>query len=73
LVPFTPVNSGDSQPLDPQRFSNDLARGVNDLLASPSRAHDMGVAARKRVEQSFSWKSIARQTLDFYEESAAKS
>jgi glycosyltransferase involved in cell wall biosynthesis len=26
----------------------------------------MGAAARKRIEQQFSWTSIARQTLGFY-------
>jgi glycosyltransferase involved in cell wall biosynthesis len=27
----------------------------------------MGAAARKRIEKKFSWNSIARQTLDFYQ------
>jgi glycosyltransferase involved in cell wall biosynthesis len=27
----------------------------------------MGAAARKRIEKHFSWTSIARQTVDFYQ------
>jgi glycosyltransferase involved in cell wall biosynthesis len=27
----------------------------------------MGAAARKRIEKQFSWTSIARQTVDFYQ------
>ena len=28
----------------------------------------MGAKARRRVEELFSWRQVARQTLDFYQE-----
>jgi len=31
----------------------------------------MGEKARKRVEELFSWRQVARQTLDFYQEIVA--
>jgi len=32
----------------------------------------MGEKARRRVEELFSWRQVARQTLNFYEEIAAE-
>jgi glycosyltransferase involved in cell wall biosynthesis len=40
---------------------------VNELLDHPDRRALAAIEARARVEQQFSWTSIARQTLDFYE------
>jgi alpha-maltose-1-phosphate synthase len=39
---------------------------VNILLDDPGLRESMGQKARARVEQQFSWTSIARQTLEFY-------
>jgi glycosyltransferase involved in cell wall biosynthesis len=55
------------EPRDPGQFSKDLADAVNRLLADPDLRARMARAARARVEQQFSWTSIARQTLEFYE------
>lgn len=66
LVPFEPVSGVDFEPRDPARFVRDLADNVNELLADPQRLKEMGIASRRRVEQFFSWSSIARRTLDFY-------
>jgi glycogen synthase len=49
-------------------FPRDLAAAINRLLDSPESLKIMGRNARRRVEQHFSWSSIARQTLDFYKE-----
>jgi starch synthase len=38
------------------------------LLEDPARAKAMGEAGRKRVEDHFSWTSIAAQTIKMYEE-----
>jgi glycosyltransferase involved in cell wall biosynthesis len=40
------------------------------LLDDPERRGWMGQQARERVEQFFSWASIVRQTLEFYQELA---
>jgi glycosyltransferase involved in cell wall biosynthesis len=69
LVPFESyANSNTPGPKDPKKFSMDLANAINGLLKSPEKIHQMGSAARGRVETLFSWKSIARQTLEFYTE-----
>ena len=67
LVPFEPVNACDPQPRDPDQFSRDLAKAINRILSDPDTAEKMGQSGRRRVDQVFSWKSVARKTLDFYE------
>ena len=47
--------------------SQGLAEALNKLLSDRDLACAMGKAGRQRVEQHFSWDSIARQTLDVYE------
>jgi alpha-maltose-1-phosphate synthase len=67
LVPFQPL--GDSpEPRDAERFSHDLASAVNELMRNPGRRATMGEASRRRVVEHFSWSSIARVTLNFYQE-----
>jgi alpha-maltose-1-phosphate synthase len=68
LVPIEVANKSAVEPLDPEQFSRDLAAAVNALLQDPVRRASMGRHARMRVEEHFSWTSIARQTLTFYEE-----
>ncbi|MEO7275066.1 MAG: glycogen synthase [Vicinamibacterales bacterium] len=54
------------EPTHPEQFSKDLAEAVNRLLADSALRATMARASRLRVEQHFSWTSIARKTLDFY-------
>jgi glycogen synthase len=68
LVPFAAHGDTDFEPRDPERFARDLADGVNRLLDDPKLRAQMGARSRQRVEQYFSWTSIARQTCDFYRE-----
>ncbi|MGC8638903.1 MAG: glycogen synthase [Isosphaeraceae bacterium] len=68
LVSFEAKSGTDFEPRDPARFARDLADGVNQLLDDPARLKQMGLESRRRVEQFFSWSSIARRTLDFYTE-----
>lgn len=68
LVPFKPSGAGDPEPAEPERFARDLASAIDSLMSSPARLQSMGEKARRRVEEMFSWDSIARQTLDFYKE-----
>jgi starch synthase len=55
-----------------RKFAQNLARAVNQLLDNPERRQEMGVKARQRVLDEFSWTSIARQTLKFYREVRGK-
>jgi glycogen synthase len=65
LVPFE-VAGPTMEPRHPDRFSRDLAAAVNVLLDDPALRRSMAEKARARVEQKFSWTTIARETLDFY-------
>ncbi len=66
LVDVDPTEGETVEPKDPEGFARRLADGVNALMADADRRTAMGTAARKRVEEQFSWRSIAEQTLDFY-------
>ncbi|MFP3867210.1 MAG: glycogen synthase [Desulfobacteraceae bacterium] len=68
LVAFEPQDENNPEPQDPERFAQDLAAAINALIFDPERLRLMGAKARQRVEQHFSWTSIARQTLEFYRE-----
>ena len=67
LVPLEqdPVTSF---PLHPDKFARDLAANITALLTDPDKAKRFGDAGRKRVEEKFSWSSIADQTIELYEE-----
>jgi starch synthase len=72
LVPFDqdPVTSF---PTDPGKFARDLATRIQQLLDDPEQCRKFGDAGRRRVEETFSWTSIAHQTIRLYEELIAKS
>lgn len=72
LVAPEAVSATDVEPRHPEQFSRDLAMAVNTLLDDPGLRVSMARKARARVEQHFSWRSIAQQTVDFYEEIAAR-
>ncbi len=66
LVPFEPRGPSESDPADPERFAQDLASAINELVADPHLARKMGEAGRRRVIQSFSWPEAARRTIELY-------
>jgi starch synthase len=66
LVAFEPRNEENPEPKDPVHFAEDLAYAVNSLLAAPEELKTMAAAARKRVEDHFTWKAVAGKTLGFY-------
>ncbi len=66
LVKVAQKKSSPFEPLDPGKFSKDLARQINYLMVHPDLSRKMGQAGRKRAMAFFSWKSIARQTLSLY-------
>lgn len=65
LIPFDqdPVTGF---PTQPEKFARDLAARISQLLADPVRCRQFGDAGRKRVEETFSWRSIASQTVELY-------
>lgn len=70
LVPF--AAGEDAEPVHPETYAADLADAVNRLIRNPARRAQMGAAARQRIETRFSWASIARQTLEVYQDLAGK-
>ncbi len=65
LVPFA-ADQATGFPSEPEQFSRDLATRITELLDDPEKAKQMGEAGRRRVEEKFSWTSIAAQTIDLY-------
>jgi glycosyltransferase involved in cell wall biosynthesis len=72
LVPAEAGSASDVEPRNPEQFARDLAAAVNTLLEDEGRRRAMALAARARVEALFSWSSIARRTLEFYESLVAR-
>jgi starch synthase len=66
LVPFESDGTPLGAPKDRQAFARAFAERVNQLVASPALAAELGAAGRARVESTFSWSSIAKQTADLY-------
>ncbi|MDN5280622.1 MAG: hypothetical protein PWR01_4587, partial [Clostridiales bacterium] len=67
LVPLKQMNESPFEATEPEAFAKDLATQINRLMSDDGLRQKMAVAGRKRVEEVFSWKSIARQTVDLYE------
>ena len=67
LVEIEQVQDGSGTPLDEAKFVGDFAAALNEMLANP-KLEEFGRAGRARVEQHFSWDSIAEQTLRVYRE-----
>jgi len=51
-------------PYDP----NDIAWGIKQVLESKEKSMQMGLNARKRVIEQFSWDAVANRTLNIYKE-----
>jgi starch synthase len=66
LVHFEPDGTPMGSPKDRAAFALTFAERINQLVASPERAAAFGAAGRARVENTFSWSAIARQTVDLY-------
>ena len=67
LVPIEQLADGTGTPVDPDRFVNDLAATLNEVLADPGLAARMGESGRQRAEREFSWGRIADQTQAIYQ------
>jgi len=67
LVPFEVGDPATREPASPTEFAAEIADRVNTLLAEPSLAARMGAAGRARAVESFSWASLAEQTVNLYE------
>ncbi len=68
LVPLGQMKDAPFEPLDAGKFAADLAAAINELMRDGALRAEMGAAARRRVEEKFSWASIARRTAEVYRE-----
>ena len=66
LVPVQLQDNILAEPVDPERFSRDLATQIDRLMAEPALREKMGKSGRKRVSELFSWDNVAHRTLELY-------
>lgn len=66
LVPFESRGLPDFEPRDPDGFARDLTAAINRLYRDPETRRRMAQAGRRRAVEKFSWRQIARQTLELY-------
>jgi glycogen synthase len=67
LVPVEQMAKTPFEPVDPAKFSRDLAARINEVMADPAKQKAFGEAGRQRAIDVFSWTSIAKQTKALYE------
>jgi glycogen synthase len=66
------VEDGRTGLLVPPARPDALAEALNRLLADPARGREMGRAGRRRVEEKFSWASVAERTEQVYADAVAE-
>jgi starch synthase len=66
LVPIEQATDGTGTPLDPDTYVADFAAALNEVVASPDRAAELGRAGRQRAIDAFSWTAIADRTVEIY-------
>jgi len=67
LVPLGQMSESPFEPLNPDKFSRDLAEKINLLMADEPLRTKFGKAGRKQVLEKFSWSTIAAETKNLYE------
>jgi alpha-maltose-1-phosphate synthase len=67
LVPLEQMKQSPFEATNPEKFARDLAVRINELMKNPQLRAKFGKAGRKRVEEKFSWSTIARKTKALYE------
>ena len=66
LIPIEQQKEAPFEPVNPDQFSKDLAHGINKIIRDKTLRDNMAKAGRKRVEDYFDWKAIAKQTEELY-------
>jgi len=67
LVPLEQQTKAPFEPVNPDKFSRDLANGINKLIKNKELRETMALNGRKRVEDYFDWTAIAKQVENLYE------
>jgi len=71
LVPVEQMTEAPFEPVDADKFARELAAAINELMRDEPRRRKMAEAARRRVEEHFSWTALAKKTADLYGEACA--
>lgn len=66
LIHLEQQKSAPFEPVNPDQFSRDLAKGINKVIAHKDLRETMAKNGRARVEAYFDWKAIAKQTESIY-------
>lgn len=61
---------GDAGLLVPIRDSRAIGRAIKRLVDDPELRRTLGVAARRRIEENFTWSAVARRYVEEYERHA---
>ena len=67
LVPLEQMLTSPFEPVDPDKFSRDMAVKINRLMADETLRKKFGEAGRRRAVEKFSWATIAAETKKMYE------
>ena len=66
LVSLEQQTTAPFEPVNPDKFSRDLADGINKLTRNKALRETMALNGRKRVEDYFDWIAIAKQVEELY-------
>ena len=66
LIPLEQQKEAPFEPNDPDKFSRDLANGVNQVIGDKALRETMAKNGRQRVEDYFDWIAIAKQVEELY-------
>lgn len=66
LVQYDADSQGNPQ--DREKFARDFAERVNEVATDWEKARRFGQAGRARALEKFSWKKVAEETVELYEE-----
>jgi starch synthase len=67
LVPLEQMQTTPFEPVNPDKFSRDMAEKINRLMADEPLRKRFGEAGRKRAVEKFSWANIAAEIKKMYE------
>jgi alpha-maltose-1-phosphate synthase len=67
LVPLEQMQTSPFEPVNPDKFSRDMAEKINRLMADEPLRKKFGEAGRRRAVEKFSWATIAAETKKMYE------
>ena len=66
LIPLEQQDVAPFEAIDPDKFSRDLAEGVNKVINDDELRESMAKKGRQRVETTFDWEAIAKQHIELY-------